>query len=298
MKLTGFIPAVFSPFHADGSLNTDIIPKYAAKLKKDGTIGAFINGTTGEGLLLSVEERKTLAEAWVRHQDENFKIIIHSGACSIEEAKELSAHAAEIGAAGFSIMAPLFLKPGSVTALVQFTKEVAAAAPDLPFYYYHIPQVTAVDFRMSEFLEQARDQIPNLKGLKYSGTDLMDTFLCVFASDQKWDIIYGQDEKLLAGLSLGMRGAIGSTYNFMTPMYHDLVKAFDAGKMDEARAFQLKSARLVRLMDQYGGGIRVGKRIMKSAGIDCGPLRTPGITITEEEWASFEKKMKEFLSIA
>lgn len=125
----------------------------------------------------------------------------------------------------------------------------------------------------------------------------MDTFLCVFASDEKWDIIYGQDEKLLAGLSLGMRGAIGSTYNFMAPLYRQLVNAFDAGNMDEARALQLKSARLVRLMDQYGGGIRVGKRIMKSTGIDCGPLREPGLTISEEEWKSFEKEMQGFLTL-
>src|SRR5690625_7006587 len=77
-----------------------------------------------------------MAESCIKHQAPEFKIIIHTGASSIEDAKELSTHAAEIGADGFSVMAPLFLKPNSVPALLSFVQSVASAAPDLPFYYY------------------------------------------------------------------------------------------------------------------------------------------------------------------
>lgn len=297
MKLSGFFPAVFTPFDKKGQVTTDIITQYAAKLKQDGNSGVFVNGTTGEGLLLSVEERKVLAEAWIKHQAPDFKIIIHTGASSIEDAKELSVHASDIGADGFSVMAPLFLKPNSVPALLSFVQSVAGSAPDLPFYYYHIPQVTGVDLAMIDFMEEADGKIPNLKGLKYSGTELMDTFLCVYSENKKWDVVYGQDEKLLAGLSLGMKSAIGSTYNFMAPSYTKLVKAFEAGEMEEARKIQHQSAQLVRLMNRYGGGIKVGKRIMKEVGIDCGGLRTPGLTMEEADWTSFHEEMKTFLTL-
>lgn len=295
MKLTGFYPAVFTPFDGDGRINVDIIPEYASKLQKDGNKGAFVGGTTGEGLLLSVEERKILAEAWIKEQISDFKIIIHVGANSLVDATALAAHAGKIGANGFSAMAPAFLKPGTVEGLLSFVRPVAAAVPDMPFYYYHIPQVTGVDLSMTDFLDAAGKEVPNLKGIKYSGTDLMDNFLTVNHDGGKWDVLYGQDEKWLAGMSLGMRGAIGSTYNYMTPVYLQLIEAFDAGNLEEARRLQLKSARLVRLMDRYGGGIRVGKRLMKAVGIDCGELRAPGISMTEEEWREVEEEVRGYI---
>ncbi len=292
MKLKGFFPAPYTPFHPNGKINTDIIPTYAARLKKDGVAGVFAGGTTGEGLLLTIQERKEMAEAWMAHQDDNFKVIIHVGASSVEDAKELTRHAASISAHAFSTMAPIFLKPGSVSALIHFCKEIAAEAPELPFYYYHIPQITAVDFMMIDFLEQAEGQIPNLKGIKYSGTNIMDVLLCAEYENKKMDIVYGQDEKLLAGLAYGLESAIGSTYNYMAPHYHSLVKAFQTGDMAKARELQTASAKLVRCMDQFGGGIRVGKRIMKEIGIDCGGLRSPGMTITEKEWNDFQNLLR------
>ncbi|MBY5956875.1 dihydrodipicolinate synthase family protein [Membranicola marinus] len=295
MQLTGFFPAPFTPFDNNGKVNPSLIPAYADHLKKDGVAGVFVGGTTGEGLLLSVRERKEMAAAWIAEQDNTFQVIIHVGASSIEDAKELARHAASISATGISTMAPLFLKPQSVSALIDFCAKVAEEAPDLPFYYYHIPQVTAVDFMMVDFLEQVGDRIPNFAGLKYSGTDIMDVLLCAEFNAPKRDIIYGQDEKLLAGLVFGLQGAIGSTYNYMTPHYLDLVKAFESGDLKKARKMQADSATLVRAMNRYGGGIRVGKRIMKEIGLDCGGLRSPGETIPEKEWAEFleSEDMKE-----
>src|SRR5690606_22388374 len=119
--------------------------------------------------------------------------------------------------------------------------------------YYHIPQITAVDFMMIDFLEQAEGQIPNLKGIKYSGTNIMDVLLCAEYDNNKMDIVYGQDEKLLAGLAYGLTSAIGSTYNYMAPHYHSLVKAYQSGDMARARELQTASAKLVRCMDKFGG---------------------------------------------
>lgn len=292
MKLKGFFPAPYTPFHPNGKVNSEIIPTYSAWLKEQRVHGVFAGGTTGEGLLLTIRERKELAEAWMAHQAEDFKVIIHVGAPSIEDAKELARHSASISADATSTMAPIFLKPGSIPALIHYCKEIAAEAPELPFYYYHIPQVTGVDFMMIDFLEQAETQIPNLKGIKYSGTNIMDVLLCAEYNHKKMDIVYGQDEKLLAGLAYGLESAIGSTYNYMAPLYHKLVKAFQSGDMAKARELQTVSAKFVRYMDLFGGGIRVGKRIMKEIGIDCGGLRSPGMTISEKEWNAFQNLLR------
>lgn len=293
MKIKGFIPAVFTPFDAEGQFDSSIIPNYAERLKNEGVAGIFVGGTTGEGLLLTIAERKKIAEAWIQHQSDNFKVIIHVGATSIVDARDLASHAASHSAYAISAMAPLFLKPQSVAALIEFCGQVADAAPDLPFYYYHIPQITNVDFMMIDFLHQTKERIPTLAGIKYSGTNIMDVLLCAEHNNNEADIIYGQDEKLLAGLVFGLEGAIGSTYNYMTPHYHKLVKAFQEGNLTLARELQVASAELVRCMDRFGGGVRVGKRIMKAIGIDCGELRSPGVPITDDEWKGFQSNLRE-----
>lgn len=294
MKLKGLIPAPFTPFKSDGQINLDVIPAYADRLKEAGVTGVFINGTTGEGLLLTIAERKSLAEAWLQHQTDNFRVIIHVGATSIEDSRGLTRHAASIGTHAVSTMAPLFLKPQNVESLVHCCAMIAKEAPDFPFYFYHIPQVTGVDFMMIEFLEVAEWVIPNLAGIKYSGTNIMDALLCSDFNENKLEVIYGQDEKLLAGLAFGLEGAIGSTYNYMAGHYTKLIRAYQDGDMKKARDYQLASAQLVRTMDQFGGGIRVGKRIMKEIGIDCGGLRSPGVTMTEREWEEFQTILMEY----
>ena len=294
MKLKGLIPAPFTPFHPDITINPEVIPAYADRLKEDGVAGVFINGTTGEGLLLTMDERKTLSEAWIKHQTPDFRVIIHVGSTSIEDARDLTRHAASIGAHAVSTMAPLFLKPQNVKSLVEYCAIIASEIPEMPFYFYHIPQVTGVDFMMIEFLELAEREIPNLAGIKYSGTNIMDVLLCSDFNENKLEVIYGQDEKLLAGLAFGLEGAIGSTYNYMAGHYITLIRAFQDGDWKKAREYQLASAQLVRTMDQFGGGIRVGKRIMKEIGIDCGGLRSPGMTMTEREWEEFQSILMEY----
>jgi N-acetylneuraminate lyase len=89
-KIKGLIAAVFTPFTPDGKIHLDLIPEYAQRLKMQGLAGVFVNGSTGEGMMLTIEERKAIIEKWVEFSDENFKIIVHVGSSSVEIAKQLS----------------------------------------------------------------------------------------------------------------------------------------------------------------------------------------------------------------
>ena len=88
-KIKGLIAAVFTPFTPDGKIHLDLIPAYANRLKNQGLAGVFVNGSTGEGMLLTIEERKSIIEKWMEFSDENFKIIVHVGSSSVEIAKNL-----------------------------------------------------------------------------------------------------------------------------------------------------------------------------------------------------------------
>lgn len=229
-KIQGLIAAPFTPMKPDGSINPDVIPTYAKKLRSDGIVGVFICGTTGEGMLMTNEERKLIAEKWVPEQTDSFKVIVHVGTTSAKQSKELAAHAQKTGCYAVGCMGPMFLKPSRVEELVGFFAEVASGSPDLPFYYYHIPSVTGIELSVSGFIKKAAGQIPNLSGIKFTHNNFMDMQQCLELDNGKWDILHGYDELLLAGLAFGAKGAVGSTYNFMAPLYNGIIADFEGGK--------------------------------------------------------------------
>ncbi|KAG8555478.1 hypothetical protein GDO81_017716 [Engystomops pustulosus] len=145
-RLKGLIAATFTPMTLNCEVNLSIIQQYVDYLvQKQKIKNIFVNGTTGEGTSLSVTERKKLAEEWVRHaRGKMDNVIVHVGCLSLEETKDLAAHAASCGANAIAAVSPSFIKPSSPDALVLYLKEVASAAPSLPFYYYHIPCLTGI----------------------------------------------------------------------------------------------------------------------------------------------------------
>ena len=205
IKIKGLIAAAFTPFHEDGSLNLQLVPALVDKLHKDGLRGIFVCGSNGEGPNMTTEERMQVAEAFVKAANGRLLVIVHVGHSSIAESRILAAHAAEIGADAFSSVAAFYFKPVSVQNLVDCMVEIAGAAPDLPFYYYHIPHLTGVNMDMIEFLRSAGDLIPNLAGIKYTSSAIHEYQACLNFEEGRFDILYGLDELLLPALSVGAK---------------------------------------------------------------------------------------------
>ena len=140
------------------------------------------------------------------------------------------------------------------------------------------PRVAELDDKVS-----ASKSIPNLVGIKFSHHDLMEYQQCLNFKNGHFEILHGYDEVLLAGLSIGAIGAVGSTYNYMSSHYKKIINYFDTGKIEEARKIQQFSVNMVEILNKYGGGVRAGKAIMKIIGIDCGPSRAPLKNFTSTE---------------
>jgi N-acetylneuraminate lyase len=287
-KINGFIAAPFTPMLKDGTLNLDAIPDYADYYVRNKVDGAFVCGTSGEGFLLSREERKKLAEKWMEASPGNFKTIIHIGGPVVSESRQLAKHARDIGAWGMGTIAPVFFKPSRINDLVEYCAALASAAPELPFYFYHMPSMTGVCLPMVEFLELASDRIPNLAGIKYTHEDLYEFSRCMQVKNGRFDMLHGRDETLLAGLAMGATGGVGGTYNHAMGIYRDIRSSFLKGDLETARGLQAKSQSFVNILIRYRGNVIAGKRIMKFLGLDCGPNRLPIQNITDEE----EKRLK------
>ena len=291
-KIEGLLAAAFTPFYEDGSLNLELIPSLVDKLVSDGVKGIFICGSNGEGPNMTTEERMKVAEEFVRAANHRLLIIVHVGHSSIVEARILAAHAAEIGADAFSSVAAFYFKPISVQNLVDCMTEIAGAAPELPFYYYHIPHLTGVGMDMVEFLKIAGDTIPNLAGIKYTSTAIQDYQACLNFENGRFDILYGVDEMLLSALAAGAKGAIGSTYTFAAPLFLKVTEAFNRSDLAAAREHHAYMVDVIRILLKYPP-IPGQKAIMKMLGWDMGPCRLPLTTLTREQFDKFYKELEE-----
>ena len=270
----GLLAATFTPMHADGAPNLAAIPGMIDHLERSGVAGLYVLGSTGEGPSLTFDERKAASSAFVEAARGRMPVIVQVGHESLDQARALASHAGAIGADAISAVSPVYFKPDSAATLVDAMAHVAAGAPDLPFYYYHIPSATGVSASMVEFLRLGGERIPNLRGIKFTSTDLAEYQQCLEFDRDRFAILYGRDEMLLSALASGASGAVGSTYNFAAPVYRRLMAAFDRGDFDAARREQSRSLALVDVVVRHGPRASQ-KAIMGLIGIECGPCRLP-----------------------
>lgn len=272
----GLVAAPFTPFTADGGLALDRIPAYAAHLAGSGVVGAFVCGTTGEGLSLSCTERQQVADAWIRSSPPGFRIFVHVGGLALTDCRALAAHAEAAGAYGIACLAPFFFRPVGVDGLVDWCAAVAEAAPRTPFYYYHIPSMTGVAVSVAEFLVRARARVPTLAGAKFTHDDLDDLAACLRVGDGRYDLLFGRDERLVEALALGVRGAVGSTYNYAAAPFVGIAAARTGGDWSAAERLQAGATRLIEeIAACCPQPLPAFKVAMARAGIDCGPVRPP-----------------------
>lgn len=288
-KIIGLIDAPFTPFHANGDVNLEPIAAYAAMLQKNGLKGVFINGSSGEGYMLTTDERKALAEKWVSCVPTGFKVIVHVGSCCLRESVELARHAQQIGALGIGSMAPPFPKIGRIEELVKYCEQIAAAAPELPFYYYHIPAFNGAFLPMLDLLKAVDGRIPNFAGIKYTFESLYEYNQCRLYANGKYDMLHGQDETILPSLAQGgAQGGIGGTTNYNGRELVAIIDAWKRGDIEAARDHQNFAQEVINVICHFRGNIVGGKRIMKLIGFDLGPNRVPFQNMTDEE----EQRMK------
>ena len=172
VRYNGLIAATLTPMKASREVSMEHVGPQIERLIERQVAGLYVCGSTGEGVSLTNAERKAVTVESIRAAAGHVPVLVQVGHNSLAEAAELAAHAAASGAAGISATCPSYFKISNVQVLVDSMKTVADAAPELPFYYYHIPSLTGNKFSMAEFLKLGCEAMPNLVGLKYSSPEL------------------------------------------------------------------------------------------------------------------------------
>lgn len=293
MALHGLIAAVHTPFDSAGEVNLPVVEQQLQVLLNHGVAGVFVCGSTGESHSLSLDERMALAQRWaVTAKGTPLQLVVHVGSNCLRDAQALAQHAGSLHAHAISAQAPSYFRPRSAAELCDWCQQIAAAAPETPFYFYDIPVMTGVQLSMPELLELAGTRIPNFAGLKFTNSDLMSFQLCQRAQGGRFDIAFGIDEMLLAAAVLGARGAVGSSYNFAAPIYLEILAQLAAGNLEAAREHQFRSVQLIRLLASIGY-MAAAREVMGMLGAPVGPPRLPNTALDETARQALRSKLQQ-----
>ena len=202
--LRGAIAAAVTPLGDGGeALDEDAFAPLVAFLADGGIDGVLACGTTGEGILLSVDERRRAAELFIAARPQGFQVAVHAGAQTSADTVALAQHAKDRGADAVAVMAPPYF-PLDEDELFAHLRAAADACSPLPFYIYEFEARSGYAIRV-EVVERLRESVPNLAGLKVSDTpwDKVEPYLI-----EGLDLFVGSEPLVLEGLAHGATGAV------------------------------------------------------------------------------------------
>jgi len=145
---------------------------------------------------------------------------------------------------------------------------------------------------MIDYLSLADKTFPGLAGIKFTHDNISDYKSCREYGNRKFDILFGRDEFLLEGLRVGAFGAVGSTYNIMAILYHELILAFRTGDIETAKRLQGISAKSCWILNETGGFISGLKSLMKKIGLDLGCTRRPQKNLNQKTLENLESSLE------
>lgn len=262
--------ALITPTNPDESVNYGALERIVDLQIQDGAEGFYCCGSSGEGLLLTLDERKQVLEHVLKAADGRVPVISHVGTIRTKDVIDLADHAMSAGAMAVSMIPPYYYK-FSMDEIMGYYESVIEALPNLPAIVYNIPQFTGVEFNKDNAGRLLANE--NIVGIKHTSTNLYSLERMGQAFPGK-ALINGFDEQLLGALAMGSCATIGTTVNLFAPLFHKVREAFDRGDMDEAyrwqHAINLRVEATVKVgifnAMKYGWTLR---------GVDCGFCRSP-----------------------
>lgn len=297
LNYKGMMAPTFVPFKADGSLNLEMVKPYAAHLKKHGIAGVWVNGSVGEGMSMTVAERKAVAEAWLACKDDKIMptVIVHCGAACLKDVQEMARHAESHGASAVAVVPSLYERPANTDQLVDYMQEVAKACPRTPLFYYHIPIKTCVNLSMSEFLAKGVKRVPTLAGIKFTDMDVSGEGHKCLAVDSSLTIFSGFDETLQEALSLGFTACVNATGNFFPQLGSRIFSRMASGDVDGAKKAQKELLDCLAVIFAESGGFNGAG--LKAActiltGLQLGPTRLPVQMLTQDRMNTVRKNLE------
>ncbi|MDF2647323.1 MAG: N-acetylneuraminate lyase [Paenibacillus sp.] len=277
-KFKGVTVAINSCYDSKGEVNPEAVKQMVRFLINKGVNGVYVCGSTGEGLLQSVEERKQVLEAAIAESKGEIAVIAQIGAMNTRDSMELAIHAERVGADAISAVPPFYYRHSEEAVHKHWTAIMNST--ELPFIIYHIPATTG--FNLTSDLLRRMIANPKVIGVKVSVSSTYELERFKVTGGNDFLIFNGPDEQYLAGRIMGADGGIGGTYGCMPELFVRLEQYYVRGMMTEAQRLQSLINDIISDLLSLPTHSAL-KEIMRLRRIDCGTVRAPMEEVQESQ---------------
>lgn len=277
-SLEKIFSALIVPMSEDGDIRYELLRELVEMQLADGVEGFYCLGSSGESLLLSLEERKKVLEKVVEAVAGRAPVIAHVGTIRTADAVELARHAQRSGVQAISMIPPYYYH-FSMEEIIAYYEEIMQSVCGLHTIIYNIPQFTGVEFHKKNAARLLEN--PAVIGIKHTSQNLYSLERMKQSYPEKL-FFNGFDEQFLGAFAMGATGAIGTTVNLFAPLFLNIREHFQKGEMDKARALQKSVNEKIETMLEVGifNAVKYGFTLR---GIPCGNCRAPFRPLSEQD---------------
>ena len=273
-KYKGVIPAFYACYDKEGNISPEGVQALTKYFVEKGVKGVYVNGSSGECIYQSVEDRKIVLENVMKAAEGKLTVIAHVACNNTKDSMELARHAESLGVDAIAAIPPIYFRLPEY-AIAQYWNDISSAAPNTDFVIYNIPQLAGVALTQGLFAEMRKN--PKVIGVKNSSMPVQDIQMFKQAAGEDYIIFNGPDEQFMSGRVIGAEGGIGGTYGVMPELFLKLDELVKACDMDTARELQYVIDEIIyKMCSAHGNMYGVIKAILKiNEGLELGGVREP-----------------------
>lgn len=279
----GVIPASLSIFDINENLDIEATKEFTEFLLGFDIHGLYLTGSTGEGFLMKSEERMETVKAVMEVARDKVPVVVHVGNIGTKRTIELAKQAKEAGATAISSVPPFYWHFNS-KQIFNYYKDIAEAV-DIPMIIYNVPLAGMMSADMIKELSQ----IENIKGVKYTNTDIYQIPLIKEAVGEEFMVYGGADELASSNLLVGVDGIVGSFYNLIPDLFVQIDEAIKNNEVGKAYDLQKNAVRIISYLVEGGNMVAGIKAVLREAGINAGYARKPFINFYDEDQKKLAK---------
>lgn len=290
-KYKGVIPAFYACYDEEGNISPERVQALTEYFVKKGVKGVYVNGSSGECIYQSVEDKKIVLENVMKVAKGKLTVIAHVACNNTKDSQELAKHAESLGVDAIAAIPPIYFRLPEY-AIAQYWNDISDAAPNTDFVIYNIPQLAGVALTQGLFAEMRKN--PRVIGVKNSSMPVQDIQMFKQAAGEDYIIFNGPDEQFISGRVIGAEGGIGGTYGVMPELFLKMDEYVRAGKFDIARKIQYDANEVIyKMCSAHGNMYAVIKAILSiNEGLEIGSVRRPLASLIDSDKAIVEEAAK------
>ena len=289
-KYKGVIPAFYACYDEKGEISPERVRALTEYFVDKKVRGVYVNGSSGECIYQSVEDRKVVLENVMKVRGD-LTVINHIACNNTKDGMELAAHAESLKVDAIAAIPPIYFKLPEY-AIAQYWNDYSSAAPNTDFIIYNIPQLAGVALSRGLYAKMRENK--NVIGVKNSSMPTYDIQGFVRDGGDDYIVFNGPDEQFVSGRVIGAGAGIGGTYGAMPELFLAMNESIESGDIKRARDIQYDVNDIIeKLTSGHGNMYAMIKEVLRiNEGLDIGSVRKPLVALTDADKESAKAAAK------